>query len=144
MLLVSAPEDALADETSNNKWLKGCAIAAGVVAILGCCGFGAFSIACGGLMNVGQETQLQMISTQLHGATTGHPRAAEYQAELARFDAMRPSVGFLTFGLLNNRFTDAEADGSINAAELDHLMELIVAIDQGGGNVDVNAYPGGR
>lgn len=134
----------MADGSSSNNWVKGCAIAAGVVALLGCCGFGAFSIMCGGLMNVGQETQLQTISTSLHGATAGHPRAAEYEAELGRFDAQRSSVGFLTFGLLNNRWTDANADGHIDAAELDHLMELIVDIDQHGGNVDVNSYPGGR
>jgi hypothetical protein len=134
----------VAEGQSNNNMVKGCAIAAGVVAILGCCGFGVFSIACGGLMNVGQETQLGVISSQLHASTTGNPRAAEYEAELTRFDGVRPSVTFLTFGVLSNRYNDAMADGRIDATELDHVMELIRDIDARNGNVDISQYPGGR
>lgn len=134
----------MADGQSNNNWVKGCAIAAGVVALLGCCGTGAFMFMCGGLVNVGQEAQIEMISGRLPAATAGHPRATEYEAELTHFDSIRPQVGFLTFGVLNNRFTDATVDGTISPEELDHLMELVRDIDAHGGDVDINAYPGGR
>ncbi|MBX7193573.1 MAG: hypothetical protein K1X94_16070 [Sandaracinaceae bacterium] len=130
--------------SSTNPWLLGCGIAAGIGLVLGCCGFGIFTFACGGLVSVGQESQLQLISASLHAETPGHPRAAEYDAELVRFDAVRPSIGFLTFGTLNNRFEDSRADGTIDDAELDHLMELVRDIDDHGGNVDMNQYPEGR
>lgn len=134
----------MADGSSNNNWVKGCLIAAGVLLVLGCCGFGISTVACGSLFGAGEDAQLQIISTTLRSATNGHPRAAEYQAELDRFDTVRSHVAFLTFGILNNRFTDAEADGSISPADLDHIMELIVDIDQHDGTVDMNAYPSGR
>ncbi|MBN8611689.1 MAG: hypothetical protein J0L92_13935 [Deltaproteobacteria bacterium] len=134
----------MTESSSSNNWVKGCAIVGGVVALLSCCGFGIFAFACGGLMDAGQDTQLQVISASLHAATPGHPRAAEYETELGRFDAMRPNVSFLTFGVLNNRFEAARRDdGTIDAAELDHLMELVTDIDNSGGNVDLNRYPGG-
>jgi hypothetical protein len=132
------------ETSSNNTMLKGCAIAFGVTALLGCCGAGVAMFACGGIMNVGQEAQLQMYSASMHAAAAGHPRAAEYEAELQRFDAIRPSIGFLTFGVLSNRFNTAnDNDGRIDEAELDHLMLLVVDIDNHGGNVDINQYPGG-
>ena len=134
----------MADATSSSKWIRGCAIAAGIIAILGCCGFGVAGVACGGVMNVGQAAQLETISTSLHAAAIGSPRVVEYDAELTRFDAMRPSVGFLTFGVLTNRFNDANADQHITPEELDHIMLLIVDIDNHGGNVDLAQYPGGR
>lgn len=134
----------MAEGSSDNTWLKGCGIAAGAFAILGCCGFVIFGFACGGLMNVGQSSQLGIISASLRAATPGHPRATEYVAELDRFDGVRESVGFMTFGLLNNRFEDARRDGTIDPGELDHLMELVADIDQHGGNVDLGQYPTGR
>lgn len=133
----------MAEASNNDTFLKGCLIAGGVAALLGCCGFGIATIACGGLFSFGQEEQLRLVSATLHAETIGHPRAAEYEAELARFDATRPNIGFLTFGVLSNRFQAAQADGSIDDAELDHLMELVTDIDARGGNVDMAQYPNG-
>jgi hypothetical protein len=133
--------DAGADQS---KRTKGCAIAAGVAGVLGCCMGGSFLVMCGGLLGVGQETQLQTISTDLHAACIGHPRSIEYEAELVRFDATRSEVGWMTFGVLNNRYTDANADGVIRPEELDHLMVLVADIDARGGNVDLASYPSGR
>lgn len=124
--------------------LKGCAIAFGVTALLGCCGAGIASLACGGLVNAGQGIQLEQFSSALHVAAANHPRATEYEAELQRFDAVRPSIGFLTFSVLSNRVTDAQQDGRIDEAELDRIMLLVVDIDEHGGNVDINQYPGAR
>lgn len=123
--------------------IMGCAIAAGVACLLGCCVFGAMALGCGGLMNVGQTAALGDMSRTMHAATPGHPRAAEYEQELQRFDALQPSIGFLTFGILSNRYNAAYADGVIDAAELDHLMLLVTDIDASGGNVDMARYPGG-
>lgn len=134
----------MSEGSSNDTWKKGCAIAAALVFILGCCGFIAGTFACGGVMNVGQETQLATISSSLRVAAGAHPRAAEYTAELDRFDSMRSSVAFLTFGILNNRYTDALMDGSISNEELDGLMLLVTDIDNSGGSVNLGAYPGGR
>jgi multimeric flavodoxin WrbA len=53
------------------------------------------------------------------------------------------NFGFLTFGVISNRFNTANADGRIDETELDHLMLLVVDIDNHGGNVDINQYPGG-
>lgn len=133
----------MTEASSNNTMLKGCAIAFGVTALLGCCGAGIAMFACNGVMNVGQEAQLQMYSTTMHAAAVAHPRAAEFEAELQRFDTVRPSIGFLTFGVLSNRFNAANMDGRIDEGELDHLMLLVVDIDNTGGNVDLNQYPGG-
>ena len=134
----------MSEGSSNDTWKKGCAIAAALVFILGCCGFVAGTFACGGVMNVGQETALGTISGSLRAAAGAHPRAAEYTAELNRFDVMRPSVAFITFGILNNRYTEALADGSISNEELDRLMLLVADIDNSGGSVDLARYPGGR
>jgi hypothetical protein len=139
----SSTEESVTEASSNNTMIKGCAIAFGVTALLACCGLGIGMFACGGLMNFGQETQLQVISASMHAAASLHPRSAEYEAELQRFDALRPSVGFLTFGVISNRFNTANADGRIDETELDHLMLLVVDIDNHGGNVDINQYPGG-
>jgi hypothetical protein len=130
----------MTESGSSDAWIKGCAIVGVVVALLGCCGFGVFMLACGGLMSVGQEQQLQILSASLHAETPGHPRAAEYEAELERFDAIRPNIGFMTFSVLNDRFDRARRDGTIDDAELDRLMEIVVDVDTHGGNVDISAY----
>ena len=46
--------------------------------------------------------------------------------------------------MLSNRVTDAQQDGRIDEAELDRIMLLVVDIDEHGGNVDINQYPGAR
>ena len=126
------------------KWKKGCLIAGAIFLILGCCGSVLGGFACNSAYTRGQSMMSEQLVANLRRACEGNPRETEYLAELDHFEQTRAQVGFVSFSIVTNRFSDISADDVIDAEELDRMMLLIVDIHEHNGDVNLADYPSGR
>ena len=53
-------------------------------------------------------------------------------------------IGFLTFGIIENRFNEVTLDGQVTDAEFDHLMKLVDDIIAKDGQISIQDYPAGK
>jgi hypothetical protein len=134
----------MSEETNSGMWKKGCLIAAAVVLMLGCCGFVLGSFACNSAYTAGQQLMSEQLVAGLRQASEGHPREAEYLAEIDHYEQTRTQIGLVTFSIVTNRYGDISADRTITPEELDRMMALLIDIHAHNGNVNIADYPGAR
>ena len=127
---------------SRRGWLIGGGIALLVCCLL-CAGIG---IGCNACWTMGKKEVARQMTVAIRGAMTGHPRQAEYEQALVRFQELADGdeINILAFSVLQNRYNDVRLDGQITHDEVDHIMELIADINSGNGTIDVNRYPQAR
>lgn len=127
--------------------MRGCMIALGVAAALGCIGSVGIAIGCRGCMQMGEAQATRQIAAGYRAATSGSPTETGDLADLRALEQLGDagSISIVAFGVLSNRYNDAIGnDGRIDADELHLGMELVHDIVNGHGSIDVDHYPAGR
>lgn len=126
--------------------VRGCLVASAFGLFLVCVGGSVLAYSCMGVVTAGSAQVLRNITDGYRGAAVRAGEESTYDADLRRLVALSDEghLSFITFGILNNRYEDARRDGTVDAEELHHGMELIHDIVIGNGSVDVNRYPQAR
>lgn len=127
--------------------VRGCIVLLGVAGAIGCVASIALALSCRGCMQMGEAEGTRRIAVSYRAAAVAADEASRDEADLRTLEQLGNTgeLSIMAFGILNNRFNDAIAnDGTIDADELHHGMELVHDVVVGNGSVDMNRYPNGR